>query len=105
VKTSCVDVVEGSSAGVFFHQLHGSCAVIVLDADLSAYDDHYGLRGYRYALIEAGHVGQELLRRAALVNLSACPVGAFWDEGLRRQLGLDFTARAPLYCVAVGHAG
>lgn len=90
---------------LFFHQLHGPCAVVVIDADLDAYATAYDLRGYRYLLLEAGHLGQELIRASSLDGWSSCPIGAFWDDGVRRTLALGLTHRAPVYALAVGRNG
>ena len=62
----------------------------------------YGLRGYRFTLIETGHLGQSLLLAAADLDLAALPVGGFYDRRVERVLGVDGVNEAPLYLLAVG---
>jgi len=62
----------------------------------------YGLRGYRFTLLEAGHVGQNLLLAAVALDLAALPVGGFYDRRVERVLGVDGVNESPLYLFAVG---
>jgi SagB-type dehydrogenase family enzyme len=62
----------------------------------------YGLRGYRFALLEAGHVAQNLLLAAQALGLGSVPVGGFFDRELATLLSLDAVNEAPLYVIPVG---
>lgn len=62
----------------------------------------YGLRGYRFALLEAGHVGQNVLLAAAALGLRACPFAGFYDRRLDRLLDLDGVDESALYTFFVG---
>jgi SagB-type dehydrogenase family enzyme len=62
----------------------------------------YRERAYRYVLLEAGHVGQNLYLAAASMGLGACAVGAFLDDDLNDLLGLDGREEAVVYLLAVG---
>lgn len=62
----------------------------------------YGLRGYRFTLLEAGHVGQSLLLAAAALELAALPVGGFYDRRVERLLGVDGVNESALYAFALG---
>jgi SagB-type dehydrogenase family enzyme len=62
----------------------------------------FGQRGYRNALLEAGHLVQNLLLAAAALDLAALPVGTFYDRQLAELLALDGVDEAPLYAVPVG---
>jgi SagB-type dehydrogenase family enzyme len=74
--------------------------VIVLSADLTDATDVHAVRGYRYALLEAGHLGQNVLLLAAAADLPACPLGGFADTTLTGMVrGTD--AAAALYAVAL----
>jgi len=64
----------------------------------------YGLRGYRFALLEAGHVGQNLLLAATALGLASVPVGGFYDRDVDRFLGCDGVNESALYAVSVGRA-
>lgn len=62
----------------------------------------YHERGYRYMLLEAGHVAQNLYLLSTAHRLGALADGGFVDAAIDRLLGLDGTAHAALYLVAVG---
>lgn len=75
-------------------------AVLVLTADLGAATAVHGARGYRYALLEAGHLAQNLLLLATAADLPACPVAGFADAWLARELGLTGD-ELPTYAVVL----
>jgi SagB-type dehydrogenase family enzyme len=62
----------------------------------------YGDRGYRYALLEAGHVAQNLNIVAGALNLGTCNVGGFFDDDLSSLLKLDLDSEVVAYAVALG---
>lgn len=64
----------------------------------------YGERAYRFVLLEAGHVMQNLLLAAQSARLAACPVGGFVDDGLNDLLQIDGVEEASLYAALVGRA-
>jgi SagB-type dehydrogenase family enzyme len=65
----------------------------------------YALRGYRFALLEAGHVAQNLLLCATALDLAAVALGGFYDRQLAAFLGVDGVEEAPLYAICVGRKG
>lgn len=75
-------------------------AVLVLGVDLAEATAEHDARGYRYALIEAGHLAQNLLLLAAAAELPACPLGGFADGTLTAIVG-GGTDEVPLYAVAL----
>lgn len=62
----------------------------------------YGERGYRYLLLEAGHIGQNLSLLAAACGLGSLCIGGFVDMAISRLIGLDEITGIPLYLAAVG---
>lgn len=62
----------------------------------------YGARAYRFALLEAGHVGQNYLLAATTLGLSSCPIGGFFDRRVDALLGIDGLYEASLYLLPVG---
>lgn len=64
----------------------------------------YGLRGYRFALLEAGHLMQNLVLAAAALELAAIPIGGFYDRRVEAVLRIDGVNEVALYCAAVGAA-
>ncbi|WFE56850.1 nitroreductase family protein [Micromonospora sp. WMMD712] len=98
-----VGVVDpGAVRANAFDQVSGAPNWVVLTARQPRYQERYGLRGYRYLLLEAGHLAQCLLDAAARAGLRALPVGAFDDEGLAGTLGLRGADQLPLYLIALG---
>ena len=63
----------------------------------------YGLRGYRFALLEAGHLGQNLLLAAAAFDLAAVPVGGFYDGRVDDLLQIDGVNESVVYGFSIGH--
>jgi SagB-type dehydrogenase family enzyme len=68
----------------------------------AALDRAWGARGYRYAMIAAGRLGQAVYLACTTLGLGCCGIGAFYDEEARRLLSLDPDA-ALVYLVAGGH--
>ncbi len=62
----------------------------------------YQDRTYRYVMLEAGHIGQNIYLEAVAQGLGACAVGAFWDNDVNRLLGVDGKTEAALYLLTVG---
>jgi SagB-type dehydrogenase family enzyme len=63
----------------------------------------YGLRAYRFTLLEAGHVVQNLLLAATAEGLSGFAVGGFFDARLDALLGLDGLEIGSLIATSLGH--
>lgn len=62
----------------------------------------YGLRGYRFALLEAGHVMQNVLLAAAALGVAALPLGGVYDMRAETLLGVDGIDESVVYAVALG---
>ncbi|MGA6927568.1 MAG: SagB family peptide dehydrogenase [Desulfosarcina sp.] len=73
---------------------------MLLLTDLAALDRAWGARGYRYALIEAGRLGQQAYLAATAVGWGACGIGAVYDREAADLLGLKEAAL--LYLVGIG---
>jgi len=73
----------------------------LLIGDLEQIDKTYGPRGYRYAMMEAGRIGQKLYIAAASLGLGCCGIGAFYDIEAAELLNWNENNRL-LYLVALG---
>ena len=62
----------------------------------------YQDRTYRYGLIEAGHLGQNVYLAATSMGLGACAIGAFMDDEINAMLGVDGVEEAAIYMLSVG---
>jgi SagB-type dehydrogenase family enzyme len=89
-------------AGLWQDFLGSADVCFVLSAIFQRTRWRYRERTYRYVLLEAGHVGQNLYLAATAMGLGACAVGAFLDDALNNLLGLDGEQEAALYVLSVG---
>jgi SagB-type dehydrogenase family enzyme len=62
----------------------------------------YGPRGYRMALLEAGHACQNICLVAASLGLSSLPYSAFFDDELESYLGIDGVTETVVATVIIG---
>lgn len=92
--------VTQAGLGQIFLGQAGVC--FVLSAIFQRTRWRYRERTYRYVMLEAGHIGQNLYLAATSMGLGACAVGAFLDDGFNDLLGLDGTEEAVLYVISVG---
>ena len=76
--------------------------ILAITAEYRRITGKYGERGIRYALIEAGHAGQNLFLQAEALGLGAGIVGAFADEEVRSLLRCG-PGRDPLLLLPVGY--
>lgn len=79
-----------------------SAICVVLTADLRRIRFKYGERSYRFCLLEAGHIAQNLLLAAQTAGLGAVPVGGFIDDEINDLLQLDGSEQFALYLVFIG---
>ena len=61
----------------------------------------YGPRGYRFTLLEAGHLVQNALLASTDLELAALPLGGFHDAMLDRLVDADGLDEATLYAVVL----
>ena len=74
----------------------------VITAEFSRIMGKYGHRGVRYAMIEAGHIGQNIFLQSQAMGLEAGIVGAFEDEKVIEVMGIKKT-HEPLLLMPVGY--
>ncbi len=83
----------------------GTCnAVVYFTVILQRLRWRYQERAYRYALLEAGHLAQNLYLAATSLGMGVCAVGAFLDDEVNAMLGVDGKEEAAVYMLAVGKA-
>ena len=88
---ACLD--QGWLAGAALH--------FIFMSDIDTLDRTWGARGYRYAMMIAGSMGERLYLAASSLGLGCCGIGAFYDREVVELLNLDSGSKA-LYVVAVG---
>ena len=74
----------------------------IITAEYRRITGKYGERGIRYALMEAGHVGQNLFLQAEALGLGAGIVGAFHDSEVSNKASLP-SKHEPLLIMPVGY--
>ena len=62
----------------------------------------YADRGYRYILLEAGHVAQNLNLVANGLGLGCVNIGGFFDRQVDDLLDLDGLTHSTIYIIAIG---
>jgi SagB-type dehydrogenase family enzyme len=62
----------------------------------------YGERGYRYVLLEAGHIGQNVYLTSMALGLKCCGLGGTRDENIEKILGVDGVDESLVYALVVG---
>ena len=87
----CLDQMWMAHAAVHF----------VFLSNLEAVDAIWGPRGYRYAMLMAGRLGERLYLMAEAMGLGCCGIGAFYDDEAAQLLGLNEQTRL-VYLVAAG---
>ncbi len=62
----------------------------------------YGDRGYRYILLEAGHICQNVLTAAEALSCGGCPIAAFFDDEVAAILDIEEEQETVLYMASIG---
>lgn len=57
---------------------------------------------YRLMHDECGHIGQNMMLVAGMMDLSVVPLGGFFEERIRKLLDIEATSKRVLYVLAVG---
>ena len=78
-----------------------SNAVFVTVYNPRKIEKEYGNKSRDYALLECGHIAQNILLTATALNLGSVPVGAFSQRRLSGLLELK-PGKTPLYMICVG---
>lgn len=91
------------SAALFQESIKQAPLVIVITADYARAEHQYGEdRAERFALMESGHVTQNILLQAYAMGLAGVAFGAFKDEQVSEALQLP-PERTPLNIIAIGY--
>jgi SagB-type dehydrogenase family enzyme len=77
-------------------------ALVVLTGVPDRQLDRYRDRGYRYLLIEGGHVAQNIGLVAAAVGVGCLSLGGFMDDSVAALLDLQQDCEIALYGIALG---
>ena len=93
---------EISSASLGQMWMAKAPVMFIITAEYKRITGKYGERGIRYALIEVGHVGQNVFLQAEALGLGAGIVGAFHDPEISKVANLP-PIHEPLLIMPVGY--
>ncbi|MGE5580726.1 MAG: SagB/ThcOx family dehydrogenase [Bacillota bacterium] len=80
-----------------------SAAALLMSALFPRTKVKYGERGYRYVLLDAGHLAQNLYLESTALGLGCATVGGFLDDRANKLIGADGLEESVLYLAVVGH--
>lgn len=93
---------EVASASLWQTWMAKAPVMFIITAEYRRITGKYGERGIRYALMEVGHVGQNLFLQAEALGLGAGIVGAFNDADVSKVMGAP-PQHEPLLIMPVGY--
>lgn len=109
VKNHALDVLwdrefsDEDIGQIFFYPwVKGAAIGIVMTAIFWRNQNKYGERGYRYILLEAGHIGQNIYLVCEALGLKCCALGATLDENLEKLIDIDGVTESVVYGLAIG---
>jgi len=76
--------------------------VFIITTSIDRLYPKYNRRSYRFAFIEAGHLGQNFYLESFLLGFNCCAIGSFLDEELIKLLDLTNSKEAPIYAITIG---
>jgi len=80
-----------------------SIAQIIIAADFRRQTYKYSNRGYRLALIEVGHVAENISLFCAANRLGSCEMGGIQDDAMIKELGLENDEIYPILAIPFGY--
>lgn len=97
------DLTEKLNQATYQHEtINSAAAVIVLCARFLRSKFKYLERAYRFVLLEAGHIAQNILLTSQAEGLGSLVVGGFADDILNEMLRVDGVRDAVVYMVVIG---
>jgi SagB-type dehydrogenase family enzyme len=97
------DFLPGLKAGLLLENIAEAAACLILVATMPRCRFKYGELAYRFALLEAGHIAQNLLLAAEGEGLASYPVGGFINDELHLLSTLDGCEQIAVYVILLGH--
>jgi SagB-type dehydrogenase family enzyme len=82
-----------------------AAATVLVAASFPRTKHRYGERGYRYVLLDVGHLMQNLLLASGALGIGAMTTCGFYDDAAGELLRLDGVDEAVLYVAFLGRPG
>jgi SagB-type dehydrogenase family enzyme len=83
-------------------QVSKSSVVVLISGVLTRTKLKYGERGYRYVLLDIGHLGQNLYLSCASMGLAVMTTCGFYDDEVNKLLRIDGVDETSLYVAFIG---
>ncbi len=87
---------------LFQTELSTAAVALVLTAAVGRLQAKYGIRGYRFALLDVGHVSENIYLVATALGLQVCASAGFIDDLVDDALELDGVETASMLFVLLG---
>ena len=86
----------------------GTCthasALVLLSAFWERSAMRYSSFAFELALIEAGHIGQNIVLTSGALGIASRPLSSYREDVITKELDLDPTREQPIYAVALGES-
>jgi SagB-type dehydrogenase family enzyme len=97
------DLANDAYEVAFSQDVIGKASLVFIgSADRQTLFSDHGARGYRHAFLEVGMMSERLLLTATNLELHACPVGAFFDDGAAELIGSSMSQEWVLHFIGLG---
>jgi len=96
--------LETAKASLFQMWMAEAPVLFIITAEYRRITIKYGDRGIRYAIMEAGHIAQNIFLQAEAMSLGVGIVGAFHDDRILRMTGISKN-HYPLLIMPIGYKG
>lgn len=91
-----------TAASLDQNQVATSAVTFIWAAVIERMTWRYPVRGYRYILLDAGHVCQNLYLAAEALGCGVCAIAAYDDDLINQELGLDGETQFVVYAASLG---
>ncbi len=104
LHTGDLDLRQGFAKAAFGQQYiaQAPCDIIIVGS-VQKLAVRYGQKARAFALLEAGHIAQNIHLQAVSMGLGSVPIGAFDANTVQRLCGLATTEFEPFYIIPVGY--
>ncbi|MEE3896912.1 SagB/ThcOx family dehydrogenase [Priestia megaterium] len=80
-----------------------SSFLIVMTSIFEKSIQKYGERGYRYILLDAGHIGQNLYLMSTDLEIGCVETGGYYEQEIERSIEIDGVREGVIHLVAFGN--
>lgn len=82
--------------------VHNTSIIIIMSGVLARTKLKYGERGYRYVLLDIGHLGQNIYLSCASLDLAIMTTCGFFDDEANKLLRIDGVDETVMYVAFIG---